>query len=85
MTLREIMQDIVCWTPATEWIVDNISYLFCSRVGRIKDEYYTEYAKNIGSQIGIIQPNFFFDTYMFKPKGKNHWHVISRDYVEKLN
>ena len=85
MIFKRIMQNIVCATPTIERIVDTISYLFCSRVGRIKDEYYTEYAKNMGSQIGIIRPNFFFDTYMFKPKGKNYWHVISRDYVVKLN
>lgn len=85
MTFKEIMQDIVCSTPTTEWVVDNISYLFCSRIGRIKDEYYTEYSKKRGSQIGIIQPNFFFDTYMFKPKDKDYSYPICRDHIEKLN
>lgn len=85
MTFREIMQNIVCSTETTEWIVDNISYLFCSRVGKIKDEYYTEYPRKMGSNIGIIRPNFFFDTCMFTPKGKNYSYVVHRDAVEKLN
>lgn len=84
MTFKEIMQNIICCTETTEWIADNISYLFCSRVGKIKDEYYSEYQER-GSNIGIIRPNFFFRTYMFNPKGKKYSYPIHRDYVEKLN
>lgn len=85
MIFKKIMQDIVCYSETTERIADTISYLFCRKKVRIKDEYYTTYKRIMGSDIGIIQPNFFCDTYMFTPKGKNYSYVVGREEIEEIN
>ena len=81
--IKSFMQNVVCYSETTEHIVDTISYLFFSRIGRIKEEY-TIYHKN-HNPIGICYPNFFFDTYMFIPKGENISIPISRKDIELLN
>ena len=83
MTFREIIQHIICYSETTERIADTISYLFFSRVGKIKKDY-IKYHEN-HNPIGICYPNFFFDTYMFIPKGENISIPIYRGDIEKLN
>lgn len=81
--MREFMQDIICYSETTERIADKISYLFFSRIGKLKKEY-IEYHPN-HNPIGICYPNFFFDTYMFIPKGENVCIPIYRGDIEIIN